>query len=60
MYDLISQLINHNWITGTNTPGDQTYIMVGCILLICTLLFYFLDLILGFIFKIVNFNKSGK
>lgn len=59
MYDLISQLINHEWIT-QYAPGDQTYIMVGCILLICTLLFYFLDLILGFIFKIVNFNKSGK
>lgn len=58
MYNLISQLINHSWISGTNTPGDQTYIMVASILVICVLLFYFLDLILGFIFKIINFNRG--
>lgn len=57
MYDLISQLIGHDWISNY-APGDQTYIMVASILLICVLLFYFLDLILGFIFKIVNFNRG--
>lgn len=60
MYDIIEGLIDHVWQTGTYASGDQNYIMVGCILLICVLVFYFLDLILGFIFKIVNFNKSGK
>lgn len=60
MYDLLYNLIDHVWDTSSYSSGEQGYITVGAILVICTLLFYFLDLILGFIFKIINFNKSGK
>ena len=53
MYDILSNLIDHEWIS-QYAPGDQTYIVVGALLLIIFLVIYFLDLIMGFIFKIIN------
>jgi hypothetical protein len=44
MYDLISDVINHNWIT-TGGSGEQTYVYaVACIVLV-VLLVKFIDLV---------------
>lgn len=56
MYDILNSLVGHTWIT-TNAPGNQTYLYVGALLLIITLVFYFLDLIIGMIFKIINLHR---
>lgn len=53
MYDLISQIINHEWIS-QYAPGDQTYIIVFSGLMIICLTIFFLDMIIGFIFKFIN------
>lgn len=46
MYDLISQLINHSWVS--NYSGDQQYIyyIVGAMIVILTIVF------LDFIYRI--------
>lgn len=41
MYDIISNIINHNWSTGTN---DQSYIYYICGSLILILTVTFIDL----------------
>lgn len=56
MYNIIENIINHTWIT-QNAPGNQTYVYVFAFILSAVLLFYFLDLIMGFIFKIINRNR---
>lgn len=43
MYDLIEQIIDHQWVS--NYTGDQQYIIYGCIALIIILVVVFVDLI---------------
>lgn len=43
MYDIVSQIINHNWIT-TNA-GEQQYIYYICGALIIILTVIFIDLV---------------
>lgn len=42
MYDIISQIINHNWATGTN---EQQYIYYICGALIIILTCVFVDMV---------------
>lgn len=42
MYDLISQIINHNWVTGSS---DQTTIYYICGALIIILTCVFIDMV---------------
>ena len=43
MYDIISDIINHNWIT--QGAGEQQYIYYICAAVICLLIVVFVDLI---------------
>lgn len=41
MYNVISNIIGHTWLTGSGAPGDQQYIyyMAGALLVILTVVF---------------------
>lgn len=45
MYNIIQNFINHAWITGTNTPGDQTYIYVFALIILVVMLVEIIDLV---------------
>lgn len=39
MYDVIKSIINHTWVTGSISPGDQTtlYYICGAMVLLLTI-----------------------
>lgn len=45
MYEIIRQIINHTWVTGSTASGDQQYIYYICGALILTLTAVFIDLV---------------
>lgn len=57
MYDLIYNIIDHIYQTGTAATNDQQYIYYACISLILLLTIWILDRISIFI---INITKGGK
>lgn len=45
MYSIIQSFINHTWITGTNAPGDQAYIMASCLVVLVVMIVVVIDLV---------------
>lgn len=45
MYQIIQSFINHTWVTGSNAPGDQAYIMAFSLIVLCVMLVVVVDLV---------------
>lgn len=45
MYSIIQSFINHTWVTGSNAPGDQTYIMAFSLIVMVVMLVVIVDLV---------------
>ena len=45
MYSIIENFIDHTWISGTYTPGDQTYIYVFSLIILVVMLVEIIDLV---------------
>lgn len=50
MYDIIRNFVNHTWITGTNVPGEQTYVYVFALIISVVMLVTIIDLV-KFVFE---------
>lgn len=42
MYEIIENIISHNWVTG---DSSQQYIYIACAVLICLLTVFFIDVV---------------
>lgn len=47
MYEIIKSIIDHSWVAGTTSTGDQQYIYYICGAVIVVLLVVFVDVIRG-------------
>lgn len=47
MYSIIQSFINHTWVTGSNAPGDQAYIMVACLVILVVMIVVVIDSVLS-------------
>lgn len=45
MYSIIQSFINHTWVTGSNAPGDQAYIMAACLVVLVVMIVVVIDLV---------------
>lgn len=54
MYDFFSSLISHQWQSGTGAPGDQSYIVTGCVVLIVLLTVFTLKLFVSWLSYVLN------
>lgn len=57
MYDFFSNLINHTWQTGQNAPGDQSYIVTGCVVLIVLLTIFVAKMFSQWLSYILNIYR---
>lgn len=57
MYDFFSNLINHQWQTGTGAPGDQSYLVTGCVVLIVLLTVFVGKLFYSWLSYVLNFFR---
>lgn len=57
MYDFFSNLINHQWQTGTGADGAQTYIVTGCVVLIVMLTVFVSKLFYSWLSYVLNFFR---
>lgn len=54
MYDIIKEIIGHDWVTG---DSEQQYIYYACIVLILLLTVFFIDCVYRFIFWVSHTHK---
>ena len=57
MYDFFSGLIGHQWQTGTGAPGDQSYIVTGCVVLIVLLTIFVCKMFVSWLAYTLNIYR---
>lgn len=57
MYDFFSGLIGHQWVTGQNAPGDQSYIVTGCVVLIVLLTIFVCKMFVNWLAYTLNIYR---